>query len=239
MSSKTKSDVKVLKGQEAEDKVLEYLKKMNRPYGAVDVSANLKGAVSKAAVQKILVSLAEKGELVQKTYGKMTFFVANQAKIESIPADKVASLEAEVKATGEGNATLAAEVKAKTTELAKLRSTPTDVELDSQIESTQAAIKEALSRLETLRSGLPAISHEERKQIQAEWLNWRGEWVRRRKVFMTFWQVVTDALARQEAETLADELGLEWDSGEHAALERTALCERNVTGFLKRKRCDM
>lgn len=43
--------------------------KMNRPYGAVDVSANLKGAVSKAAVQKILVSLAEKGELVQKTYG--------------------------------------------------------------------------------------------------------------------------------------------------------------------------
>lgn len=42
---------------------------MNRPYGAVDVSANLKGAVSKAAAQKILVALAEKGELVQKTYG--------------------------------------------------------------------------------------------------------------------------------------------------------------------------
>ena len=43
---------------------------MNRPYGAVDVAANLKGAVPKTAVQKILVSLAEKGELVQKTYGK-------------------------------------------------------------------------------------------------------------------------------------------------------------------------
>lgn len=42
---------------------------MNRPYGAVDVSANLKGLVPKAATQKILVSLAEKGELVQKTYG--------------------------------------------------------------------------------------------------------------------------------------------------------------------------
>lgn len=43
---------------------------MNRPYGAVDVSANLKGAVPKTATQKILLSLAEKGELVQKTYGK-------------------------------------------------------------------------------------------------------------------------------------------------------------------------
>jgi 26S proteasome regulatory subunit, ATPase 3, interacting protein len=43
---------------------------MNRPYGAVDVSANLKGAVPKTATQKILVALAEKGELVQKTYGR-------------------------------------------------------------------------------------------------------------------------------------------------------------------------
>jgi 26S proteasome regulatory subunit (ATPase 3-interacting protein) len=42
---------------------------MNRPYGAVDVTANLKGAVTKPAVQKILVALAEKGDLVQKTYG--------------------------------------------------------------------------------------------------------------------------------------------------------------------------
>lgn len=42
---------------------------MNRPFGAVDVSANLKGAVPKAATQKIMVTLAERGELVQKTYG--------------------------------------------------------------------------------------------------------------------------------------------------------------------------
>jgi hypothetical protein len=108
MSSKPKADAKVttLKGQEgvhivavrsssaaltlvyptAEDKVLEYLKRvsqvfvgkgraslrlvqMNRPFGAVDVSANLKGAVPKTATQKILIALAEKGEVVQKTYG--------------------------------------------------------------------------------------------------------------------------------------------------------------------------
>jgi 26S proteasome regulatory subunit (ATPase 3-interacting protein) len=42
---------------------------MNRPFGAVDVSANLKGAVPKAATQKILLALAEKGELTQKIYG--------------------------------------------------------------------------------------------------------------------------------------------------------------------------
>lgn len=42
---------------------------MNRPYGAVDVAANLKGVVPKATTQKILITLAEKGDLVQKTYG--------------------------------------------------------------------------------------------------------------------------------------------------------------------------
>ena len=73
------------RGVIAEDKVLEYIKRvsvimssedctlnlqqMNRPFGAVDVAANLKGAVPKTATQKIMVTLAEKGELVQKTYG--------------------------------------------------------------------------------------------------------------------------------------------------------------------------
>ena len=42
---------------------------INRPYGAVDISANLKGAVPKPATQKILLALAEKGDVTQKTYG--------------------------------------------------------------------------------------------------------------------------------------------------------------------------
>ena len=50
---------------------------MNRPYGAVDVAANLKGAVPKTATQKILVALAEKGELVQKIYGEFFYWPLN------------------------------------------------------------------------------------------------------------------------------------------------------------------
>ena len=103
---------------------------MNRPFGAVDVAANLKGAVPKTAAQKILVSLAEKGALIQKTYGalavpvcaltahlpgKTTFFVINQANMEDVPADKLKTLEDEHKAIEEGNKALAAELKTVTT----------------------------------------------------------------------------------------------------------------------------
>ena len=53
----------------------EYRSQMNRPFGAVDIASNLKGAVPKATTAKILVILAEKGEIVQKTYGTPSFVV--------------------------------------------------------------------------------------------------------------------------------------------------------------------
>lgn len=51
---------------------------MNRPFGAVDVAANLKGAVPKTAVQKIMVALAERGDLTQKTYGELNDYTPHR-----------------------------------------------------------------------------------------------------------------------------------------------------------------
>lgn len=176
------------------------MQQMNRPFGAVDVAANLKGAVPKAATQKILVALAEKGEIVQKTYGKTSFFVANQASIDAVPADKLTELEVECKTVEDSNNLLAVEVKAITAgksltkhlylisiakELSKLKNCPTDEELDAQIASTKKGIMQLTDRLVPLRSGAPLISAEELVKIDTEWAKWRAEWIRRRKVFMT------------------------------------------------------
>ncbi|EMD31525.1 hypothetical protein CERSUDRAFT_162955 [Gelatoporia subvermispora B] len=232
----TEAKVPVLKGQDAEDAVLEYLKRMNRPFGAVDVSANLKGAVPKATTQKILVALAEKGEIVQKLYGKTTFFVANQANLEDMPAEKLATLEAEHKTIEEENKTLAAEVRTATAELTKLRNTPTDTELSAELDRTAAAIEKARARLLPLRSGTPLVTADELAQLDSEWARWRSEWVRRRKIFITyvrplfrprsrrFWQMVTDSLTPQEANELGEELGVEYDTPEHTALEKGSFC---------------
>lgn len=158
---------------------------MNRPFGAVDVAANLKGAVPKATTQKILAALAEKGEIVQKTYGKTSFFVANQASIDAVPADKLTELEAECKTVEDNNNIFVAEVKAITAELSKLKNCPTDEELEAQIASTKQGIAQLTERLVPLRSGAPLISAEELVKIDADWAKWRQEWIRRRKVFTT------------------------------------------------------
>lgn len=77
----------------------------------------------------------------------------NQAKVDTVPADELAALEAECKALEEGNTTLIARVKQLTagsasavvqstevtrankflTGLVKIKSTPTDQEVDAQL----------------------------------------------------------------------------------------------------------
>ncbi|GLB37843.1 putative homologous recombination [Lyophyllum shimeji] len=220
MSSKAKAETKVpvLKGQEAEDKVLEYMKRMNRPYGAVDVAANLKGAVPKAATQKILVALAEKGLLVQKTYGKTTFFVINQANIDVVPKDALADLETEQKAVDEENKQSTADLRTANLELAKLKTAPSDHELDLQIKEISKLVTSLSARLQPLRLGAPLISADELALIDTEWTKWRGEWTRRKKVFTTFWQLATDSLPPQDAADLAEDLVIE--STQEKALAR-------------------
>lgn len=54
------------------------------------------------------------------------------------------------------------------------------------------------------------------------------------RLVSSFWQLVTDSLAPQEASDLAEDLGIELDTVEHATLERGSLC--SVTTLGKRKR---
>ncbi|KAH9957120.1 TBPIP-domain-containing protein [Russula dissimulans] len=224
MSSKARSDVKVLKGQDAENKVLEYIKRINRPYGAVDISANLKGAVPKPATQKILLALAEKGEVTQKTYSKATFFVANQDNLDALSEDKVKALARETEALTEHNKALVAEIKAASAELARIKSTPTDSELATLIDQAESKVATLRKHLEPLCAGTPIVSAAELDALDAEWAQWRAEWVRRRKVFYNFWALVSDSLPPPDAVQLAEDLGIEYDTPEHLELERGPLC---------------
>ncbi|KAG6378178.1 TBPIP-domain-containing protein [Boletus reticuloceps] len=239
MTTKAKSDVKVLKGQDAEDAILQYMKKMNRPFGAVDISANLKGAVPKATTAKILVSLADKGAIIQKTYGKTNFYVANQNDIDTLDANELAALDMECKTVEEANNVVAAEVKSLQLELNKLKNTPTGAELEAQIEDANKTIARLSATLAPLRSGVPLISSDDLAQLDADWNRWRPEWCRRKKIFTSFWQFATDTLPPQDATALAEDLGIEFDTPEHTSLERGPLCAvqgQNSKPNLKRKR---
>ena len=97
--------------------------------------------------------------------GKTTFFVANQSTIDSIPPEKLATLETELKSIEEENTELIAKLRTHNSgktlphlfllsttsrpELAKLKTTPTDFELDDQItDATNTVSRGVLPRLD-------------------------------------------------------------------------------------------
>ncbi|KAJ3550946.1 hypothetical protein NMY22_g119 [Coprinellus aureogranulatus] len=151
--------------------------------------------------------------------GKSAFFVVNQSRLEVVPAEKLASLESELKVVEEDNTQLSADVKGLSADLTKVKSTPTDEELSQHIARLGEEITETELRLKPLRSGAPPISAEELHKLQCDWDKWKTEWFRRRKVFKSLWNLATDALPPVESESLEEALGIEKDTPEHEALE--------------------
>jgi 26S proteasome regulatory subunit, ATPase 3, interacting protein len=92
--------------------------------------------------------------------------------------------------------------RARSAELARIRSVPTDTELAAQIDEAESKVRVlALSadpaiiyiiceqvaklriHLEPLRAGTPLVSAAELDALDADWVRWRAEWIRRKKVF--------------------------------------------------------
>lgn len=61
-----------------EQKVLDYLEKMNRPYSVNDILQNLHNEVTKAAVQKALDQLVSKEKIREKIYNKQKIYTVVQ-----------------------------------------------------------------------------------------------------------------------------------------------------------------
>ncbi|KAG8821331.1 hypothetical protein FRC19_007967 [Serendipita sp. 401] len=55
--------------------------------------------------------------------------------------------------------------------------------------------------------------------MEYNWKKYRAEWIIRKKIFREVWTTFTGDMAPSEVTELAEDLGVEWDSEEHVALE--------------------
>ncbi|GHJ89156.1 hypothetical protein NliqN6_5558 [Naganishia liquefaciens] len=226
---------KAVKGDEAEDIVLQYMKSVNRPYASTDVSANLKNKVTKANAQKVLQSLADKGSLTMKMYGKQSIFVYNQEYLETMPAGAIAALEAELKFVKEDLEGSRKSLKALTNEISIRIAEPKTEEIEGEIEQVEAQNAIALKHLIPLRNasdgktpgenGEWPIGKEQLDALNAEWSKWRKEWISRRKVYQALLDVVQPDLAGASRLSFEEEIGVDQDPDELKALEASDLCK--------------
>ncbi|KAG8929381.1 hypothetical protein FRC02_005685 [Tulasnella sp. 418] len=171
------------KGQDAEEQVYSYMKLCNRPYGAADVSANLLNSVTKANAQKILHGLADKGLIIEKVYGKTSYFVTRQDTRE--PKDTISKekLEMEINDLSSEQSRLSMILKSLSDELNAVRACRKTDQVTLENCGMQKQCGALIAALTPLRAQVNWVSEDDVQRIQHNRNYWLGEQSGRRKVF--------------------------------------------------------
>lgn len=78
-----------LTGQEAENCVLDYVSRQNRPYNVQNIFDNLHGCVAKPLLMSILDKLVADGRVIAKEYGKAKVFLASQENMKTVNCEEL------------------------------------------------------------------------------------------------------------------------------------------------------
>ncbi|EPS26577.1 hypothetical protein PDE_01514 [Penicillium oxalicum 114-2] len=191
--------------------ILDYLRQQNRPYSAIEVSANLHNKVTKAQATKVLKELHQKGEIEGRTAGKQTVYHALQESSDDASPELLAALGQEIATLQDELSTIkAAERKARTT-LAALETRPRLSTLREEIVQLAAERDELRARVELKRSGevddQPQISPEARAQLERDWTQWQRHVIVRRRICREMWEYCSEVLPE---DTTAAELWGVW-----------------------------
>ncbi|WWC58071.1 uncharacterized protein I303_100606 [Kwoniella dejecticola CBS 10117] len=226
MAPKKEVKEKQVKGDEAEEMVLSYMKETNRPFANADVSANLKNKVPKAAAVKVLATLAEKGQLSVKPYGKQLIYLYNQSLLDVLDPGDLASLDKEIKGTKDELEEKRKELKILQTTLSSKEALPKTKDLAKEIERVQADNDITLKALALFRStsdgeaAINPLSAEETKQIDKDFNKWRKEWTDRRKIYKELLGMLTDGGQIDHVPAFEEQLDISHDDDEAVDVEK-------------------
>ncbi|KAL6709535.1 hypothetical protein ACN47E_001470 [Coniothyrium glycines] len=184
---------------EATDMVLHYIRKQNRPYSAIEVSANLHNKVTKSSAVKILKDLHEQKQIEGRAAGKQIVYHAIQDANDSCTPEELAALDDEIISLRTQTANLQATAKTLRADLASLNSTLSTTDLLSAVQALEPEKAELTARLEALRAGkAKKVTKEEREAIDAEAKKWQLAARRRAKIALDMWKEIECAVETKE-----------------------------------------
>ncbi|KAF0552904.1 putative hop2 protein [Gigaspora margarita] len=197
----------------AEQKVLDYLRKQNRPYSATDISNNLHGAVTKVIAQKVLTSLVDKGEVVCKPYGKQSVYVISQEQFESPSPDELNNMDVEIEDLKKEVNDYKERNKQLQSALSGLTNSLTNEQIEEKLKTLAEKNNRNEERLQELKSGTKSVSVEDKNRIEALYAKNRKLWRQRKRMFDEILAQIADATEKKTRE-LTEDLGIETDPDE-------------------------
>ncbi|KAL2219051.1 Tat binding protein 1-interacting protein-domain-containing protein [Thermoascus aurantiacus ATCC 26904] len=192
--------------------ILDYLRKQNRPYSAIDISANLHNKVTKSYAAKALKEMHERKQVEGRVSGKQIVYHALQDPADDATPEALAAIEDGIKQLQDELAAHKASEKSLRGELAMLCSKVPISELRQEVSRLEAERAETLGRLAKLRNDDDGalVSAEQRAQVEREWKEWRKHVHVRKKICRDLWERCTEVLPEDTTkEDLWESLGLE------------------------------
>ncbi|KAF7161676.1 hypothetical protein CNMCM6106_008829 [Aspergillus hiratsukae] len=201
---KTKAaDMSAVAANDETSLILDYLRKQNRPYSAIDVSANLHNKVSKTQTAKVLRELHRKKEIEARISGKQTVYHALQEASDEVTMEAAAAMDEKIKQLQAQLTTLKTDEKKARTELAMLSAKPLLCELRDDVSQLVQETQAISSRLKMIQKSDPIqVSPEEKAELGKEWRHWNKIASVRKRICRDLWskclEVVPDNMNRDE-----------------------------------------
>ncbi|GBP71608.1 Homologous-pairing protein 2 homolog [Eumeta japonica] len=211
----------------ANEAVLKYLMETNRPYSCTDVTANLRGAYTKTAVQKALDALSDSGKIKCKVYGKQKVYAAIQS--ENLDSEnEIEDFDNKLKSCAEILVEKTATLKKAEAELKALLSAPTTSDAKKLISEINTKVETLQKKLDSLRTSTNVVSVDTKNNILDEHIQLCKEYRKRKRIATDIIESIMEGYPKPK-KCLIEELGLETD--EMLVSEIDTIPERHKISF--------
>jgi 26S proteasome regulatory subunit (ATPase 3-interacting protein) len=193
--------------------LLDYMRRGNRPYSALNVYDNLHGAVGKAVVPRILDKLAADGRLKSKTYGKAVVYWPDQAGYGTAAPEEMDALNARLNELSAAATEVGARKRALEAQLAAAASALSDEALAAAVTEQQAAtaaLAERLAKLKAASGAAPLVTAAQKAALAATLERFKRAWAARRAMVTEVVDSMAEGMERKPAAVMAD-IGVESD----------------------------
>ncbi|ESZ93597.1 hypothetical protein SBOR_6026 [Sclerotinia borealis F-4128] len=209
-----KGKVKTVTGDEAQDVLLSYLSRENRPFSAGDISGNLHGKVTKTLTDKLLKELANAGLINGKGTngdgkGSQWVYWPLQDPNSSLSPEELANMDTEIEDLRAKMPELKMEVKKVGIKLGGLKNEIGVTELRERIERLEEGKREKNGRLEALiKGGAKVVKKQEVDRVGKEFAYWSKMKGVRKRGFQAVEGALLEGMSRED---IWEKAGIEGD----------------------------
>ncbi|KAA6396617.1 MAG: putative homologous-pairing protein 2 [Streblomastix strix] len=195
---------------DAEQVLLDYINKQNRPFSVQNLIDNLHGQVKKAVAQRALDSLAADSRIALKEFGKNKVYFADQTQFEVPSNERIEEIDENIQQAQNELAESEAERKGLEADNNVLQAEPTNEEVEIQTEKFKVQNADMRKRLDKLKEGGIKIDPEYKDRVSKNYGANIAEWKARRRACIDALSNIAEGSGKGQNE-LINELGIETD----------------------------